>query len=134
MDSNKKPVTEAERRLQTIISELDITISDLLDKAGFALMELVEGLRDPRKDDVRRMVKADTYADIAYDYLTRAQSTLTSLILRERREGGQESEPTAGDAQEIIRRIQQIRDPKLLTKILTFIESWTEDKGGQAYE
>lgn len=89
MDSNKKSVTKAEERLQTVITELDITISDLLDKADFALTELMERLKDPQKNDTHRMVKADVYTDIAYDYVARAQSALTSLILRERREGGQ---------------------------------------------
>ena len=134
MDSNKKPVTEAEERLQTVISELDITIGDLLDKADFVLMELMEVVAvhvDNTPDDkAKKINRVNGLADIAYDYVARAQSALTSLILRERREGGQEPEPTAGGAQEIIRRLQQIRDPKLLTKILTFIESWTEDKGG----
>ena len=134
MDSNKKPVTEAEGRLQTVISELDVTIGDLLDKADFALMELMEGLKNSQKNDVRRMARTDTYANIAYDYLAQAQSTLTSLILRERREGGQEPRTPAGDAQEIIRRIQQIKEPALLTKISVFVESWSEDEGGQADE
>lgn len=138
MESNKKPVTETEERLQTVISELDITISDLLDRAGFALIELMEvaavHVDDMPDDKSNNLNRVNRLADIAYDYVARAQSALTSLILRERREGGKEPEPTAGDAQEIIRRIQQIKDPKLLTKILTFIESWTEDKGGQAYE
>ena len=42
MDSNKKPVTEAEERLQTVISELDTTIGDLLDKADYVLKQLME--------------------------------------------------------------------------------------------
>lgn len=42
MDSNKKPVTEAKGRLQTVIEALDITISDLLDKASFAIMQFQE--------------------------------------------------------------------------------------------
>lgn len=92
MDSYKGPVAGPGERLQTVISELDITISDLLDKADFALIELMEGLRDPQKNDVHKMVKTDIYANIAYDYLSQAQSAITSLILRERREGVQEDE------------------------------------------
>lgn len=138
MDSNKKPVTEAEERLQTVISELDTTISDLLDRAGFALIELMEvaavHVDDMPDDKAKNLNRVNRLADIAYDYVARAQSALTSLILRERSEGGQEPEPTAEDAQKIIRRINQIRDPAILLKISDFVESWTEDEGGQEDE
>ncbi|MCI8363461.1 MAG: hypothetical protein HFG34_00680 [Eubacterium sp.] len=138
MESNKKPGTEAEGRLQTVISELDVTIGDLLDKADFALMELMEVVAvhvDNTPDDkAKKINRVNGLADIAYDYVARAQSALTSIILRERREQRQEPRTPAGDAQEIIRRIQQIKDPALLTKISDFVESWSEDEGGQADE
>ena len=138
MDSNKKPGTEAEGRLQTVISELDVTIGDLLDKADFVLMELMEVVAvhvDNTPDDkAKKINRVNGLADIAYDYVVRAQSALTSIILRERREQRQEPRTPAGDAQEIIRRIQQIKDPALLTKISDFVESWSEDEGGQADE
>ena len=136
MESNKKPGTEAEGRLQTVISELDVTIGDLLDKADFALMELIVAVHvDNTPDDkAKKINRVNGLADIAYDYVARAQSALTSIILRERREQRQEPRTPAGDAQEIIRRIQQIKDPALLTKISDFVESWSEDEGGEADE
>ncbi len=107
MESNKNPVTEAEGRLQTVISELDVTIGDLLDKADFALMELMEVVAihvdDTPDDKAKNINRVNGLADIAYDYVARAQSALTSIILRERREQRQEPEPTAEDTQEIIR-------------------------------
>ena len=95
MDSNKNLAYEPEERLQTVIYEFETTISDLLDKADFALMELKEGLEDIQKGPARRMIKAETYADIAYDYLTRAQSALTDIVLTAKRgqvEGGNANE------------------------------------------
>lgn len=86
MDSNKKSPYEAEKRLQTVIYELENTISDLLNKADFALTELMEGLENDRIDTARKTVKEEVYAGIAYDYLTQAQSGLTDIILRESRE------------------------------------------------
>lgn len=128
MDSNENSVTRAELRLQVVIEELDITVDGLLDKANFVLMELAEGLKDSQKHIARRVMEAGTYANIACDYIVQAQSTLTSII-------EQRQEPPAGDAQEIIiGQIQNIKDSKLLTKILSFIESWTEDEGGQEDE
>lgn len=85
MDSNKNLAYEPEKRLQTVIYEFETTISDLLEKADFALMELKEGLGDTREGAARRMVKAETYADIAYDYLTRANSTLTDILITAKR-------------------------------------------------
>lgn len=86
MDSNKKLPYEAEKRLQAVIYELENTISDFLGKADFALTELKEGLENDRIGTVRKTVKAEVYAGIAYDYLTQAQSGLTDIILRESRE------------------------------------------------
>ena len=78
MESNKKPGTEAEGRLQTVISELDVTIGDLLDKADFALMELMEVVAvhvDNTPDDkAKKINRVNGLADIAYDYVVRAQS------------------------------------------------------------
>lgn len=141
MESNKKPGTEAEGRLQTVISELDTTISDLLDKSSFVIMQFQELAAEQRISVVDKAVEfaykqshMEMFSHIALDYVEQAQSALTSLILRERREGGQEPEPTAEDAQKIIRRINQIRDPAILLKISDFVESWTEDEGGQEDE
>lgn len=95
MDSNKKMLYEAEKRLQAVIYELENTISDLLDKADFALAELKEGLENDQENTVRKMVKAEVFTDIAYDYLARAQGGLADIIVRESRgipaknEGGQ---------------------------------------------
>lgn len=138
MESNKKPGTEAEGRLQTVISELDITIDDLLGKASFAIMQIQElaagqgiSVADNPLGFAYQQPRMEMFSHIAYDYVARAQSALTSLILRERRKGGKEPEPTAEDAQKIIKRINQIRDPAILLKISDFVESWTEDEGGQ---
>lgn len=141
MDLNKKTVTGPEGRLQTVIEELDITIDDLLDKASFTIMQfqkLAEEQRISITDKAVELAYKQSHMEmlsrISLDYVGQAQSALTSLILRERREGGQEPEPTAEDAQKIIRRINQIRDPAILVKISDFVESWTEDEGGQADE
>ena len=87
MDSNKKPVTEAEKRLQTVISELDTTIGDLLDKADFVLMELMEAAAvradDMPDDKDDKLSRVNRLAEIACDYLTQASITLMCLIERE---------------------------------------------------
>lgn len=135
MDLNIKAVTGPERRLQTVISELDTTISDLLDKADFSLTELMEVTAihadDTPDDRTHDLNRACMLADIAYDYISRAQSTLTSLILRESRESDQRApgHDFAECRQEIIKQIQQIRNPELLKKILAYVEAWTDDKG-----
>lgn len=93
MDSNKKPVTEAEERLQTVISELDTTISDLLDKSSFVIMQFQELAAEQRISVVDKAVEfaykqshMEMFSHIALDYVEQAQSALTSLILRERKE------------------------------------------------
>ena len=137
MDSNIKTVTEAERRLQTVVSEFDNTVDDFLQKGKFALMELMEVSAvhaDDTPDERAHLNRAHMLADIAYDYLAQAQSALTCLIIRENREVDQGA-PGHGFAecrQEIIKRIQQIRNPELLRKILIYVEAWTDDEGGQA--
>ncbi len=93
MDSNIKAVTKPQERLQAVIQELDIVAEDFLEKGEFVLMELMETstihVDDTPDDRTHNLNRANRLADIAYDYLSQAQSTLIDLILRERREGGQ---------------------------------------------
>ncbi len=87
MESNKKPVTGPDERLQTVISELDTTVDDFLEKGRFVLMELMEAAAIHTDDTpdirTRNLSKANTLADITHDYLTQAQSVITSIVLRE---------------------------------------------------
>lgn len=96
MDLNKKTVTGPEERLQTVIEELDITIDDLLDKASFTIMQfqkLAEEQRISITDKAVELAYKQSHMEmlsrISLDYVGQAQSALTSLILRERREGRQ---------------------------------------------
>lgn len=97
MYSDKKTVIEAEGRLRTVIEELDVTVGDMLDKADFILTELMEAAAvhadDTPDDKNNKLGRVNRLAEIVYDYHAQAQSALTSLILRERREfteeGGQ---------------------------------------------
>ena len=93
MDSSIKAVTKPQERLQAVIQELDIVAEDFLEKGEFVLMELMETstihVDDTPDDRTHNLNRANRLADIAYDYLSQAQSALIDLILRERREGGQ---------------------------------------------
>ena len=93
MDSNIKAVTKPQERLQAVIQELDIVAEDFLEKGEFVLMELMETstihVDDTPDDRTHNLNRANRLADIAYDYLSQAQSALIDLVLRERREGGQ---------------------------------------------
>ncbi len=93
MDSNIKAVTKPQERLQAVIQELDIVAEDFLEKGKFVLMELMETsaihVDDTPDDRTHNLNRANRLADIAYDYLSQAQSALIDLVLRERREGGQ---------------------------------------------
>lgn len=93
MDSNKKRLKKPQERLQAVIQELDIVAEDFLEKGKFVLMELMETsaihVDDMPDDRTHNLNRANRLADIAYDYLSQAQSALIDLVLRERREGGQ---------------------------------------------
>lgn len=92
MDSNKKPVTGAEERLQMVISELDITIDFLLEKSMFLVLELQEMANKDISDEkgairfAYNQPRMYMVSAIAYDYLAQMQSALTSLIIQENRE------------------------------------------------
>lgn len=85
MDSNKKPGTEAERRLYMVANELDETVNDSINKCRFILIDLIGCLSDAQIEDQCRLDNADMLADIALDYLERAQSVIGDIIIRERR-------------------------------------------------
>lgn len=82
-------ISEQENRLKVIISELDSTIDDLLEKGKFALCELMD-LVDEKPEDIndtcafasnqRRM---NMLANIAFDYLYRAQGGLEEIVTLE---------------------------------------------------
>lgn len=92
MDSNKKPVTGAEERLQTIIEGLDIVAEDFLEKGKFILSELMETTKIYRDDTpnirTENLNRANKLADVALDYLAQAQSVLVNLKIREGKQGG----------------------------------------------
>ena len=139
MELNEKAVTEAERRLQAVISELDDTVDNFLEKGRFVLMDLVEvsGLHVDDTPDIRtrNLNKANMLANIAYDYLAQAQSVITSLVLQEGKARTDRSDPDPVERrQEIMRNIQQIKNPALLEKIQTFVKCWMKDEGGKADE
>ena len=97
MELNEKAVTEAERRLQAVISELDDTMDDFLEKSRFVLMELVKvstiHVDDTPDTRTRNLNRANMLANIAYDYLAQAQSAITSLVLREGKARTDRSDP-----------------------------------------
>ena len=90
-------ISEQENRLKVIISELDSTIDDLLEKGKFALCELMD-LVDEKPEDIndtcafasnqRRM---NMLANIAFDYLYRAQNELEEMVTLERRKQKEDS-------------------------------------------
>lgn len=90
-------ILEQENRLKVIISELDSTIDDLLEKGKFALCELMD-LVDEKPEDIndtcaftsnqRRM---NMLANIAFDYLYRAQNELEEMVTLERRKQKEDS-------------------------------------------
>ncbi|MFG6330505.1 MAG: hypothetical protein K1W28_01545 [Lachnospiraceae bacterium] len=92
MDSNKKPVTGAEERLQAVIEELDIVAEDFLEKGKFILSELTKTTTISRNDTpnirTENLNRANKLADVALDYLAQAQSVLVNLKIREGRQGG----------------------------------------------
>lgn len=139
MESNKKPVIGPEERLQTVISELDTTVDDFLEKGKFALMELIE-VAAVHADDTpdirtRNLNRANTLADITHDYLTQAQSVITSIVLQESKAWAERSDPELAECgQKIMRNIQQIKNPALLEKIQTFVKCRMENEGGKADE
>ncbi len=139
MESNKKPVTGPEERLQTVISELDTTVDDFLEKGKFALMELMEAAAVHADDTpdirTRNLNRANTLADITHDYLTQAQSVITCIVLRESKAWTERSDPELAECrQEVMRNIQQIKNPALLEKIQTFVKCRMENEGGKADE
>ncbi len=87
MDSIKNSVTEPLKSLQMVITELDIITDDFLEKGKFALMELMGVTTihtdDTPNDKTHNLNRAHMLADIAFDYLTQAQSTLVNLTIRE---------------------------------------------------
>lgn len=91
MNSNIKTVTEAEKRLQTVVSELDNTVDDFLEKGKFALMELMEvsavHADDTPDERAHNLNRVHMLADIAYDYLVQAQSVLEDIAARESKGG-----------------------------------------------
>lgn len=92
MDLNKKPVTEAEERLQAVIEGLDIVAEDFLEKGKFILSELMKAttiyVDDTPNIRTENLNRANKLADVAFDYLMQAQSTLVNLKIQEGRQGG----------------------------------------------
>lgn len=81
MDSNKNSLYEPEKRLRQVINELDVTIVYFLKKAGFVLNELLEGLEDPQQIAMHEILKTMELADIAFDYVSRAENTLSDIMI-----------------------------------------------------
>ena len=84
-------ISEQENRLKVIISELDSTINDFLEKGKFALIELME-LIDEKPSNINaacmfagKQERVNMFVNIAFDYLHRAQGGLEEIVTMERR-------------------------------------------------
>lgn len=121
-----RPAMEQQSRLQAVIFEMQETVDDLLEKGLFALTGLMETM------------DRSTWADIAQDYILQAQKVIEDIAARECNDSEQQAmtdeinnkDDLEDRRQEIMNRIQKIRNPELLTKILTYVKSWTDDEGG----
>lgn len=83
-------------RLKDILFELDCTVDDLLEKGKFALAESME-LFDEAPDTTEKACafaynqkRINMLICIAFDYLAQAQSTLNTIVIRERRKQQEE--------------------------------------------
>lgn len=83
-------ITEMQERLSNVISEIDSLDSDC-DKALFMLTEVMISVdrKTPKTgkdiyDLCEKMERIDSLAGIAYDYISKIQSCITDIVLRER--------------------------------------------------
>lgn len=83
---------EQKDRLETVIYELDSTINDFLEKGLFSitqLMELTSGEPEDEKEVylfAHEQSRMNMFANMAFDYIYRAQNELNEIICREYRE------------------------------------------------
>lgn len=84
-------IAEQEKRMRAVLCELDCLDCDF-DKAAFVLGEVGEliDMREPEtmEDALRIHLKQKDIANfvaIAFDYVKKAQSTISDIIIRERR-------------------------------------------------
>ena len=82
-------ITEQEDRLKAIISELDSTIDDSLEKEKFALAELMD-LIDEEPDNIsaacafaNNQYRMNMLARIAFDYSCQTKEILAGIVDRE---------------------------------------------------
>ena len=89
MGLNKNPVTGEEKRLQEVIEGLDVVAEEFLEKGKFILSELMKAtiinVDDTPNARTEKLNRASRLADVAFDYLTQAQSTLIDLKIQEGR-------------------------------------------------
>ena len=83
-------ITEMQERLNNVISEIDSLDADC-DKVLFILTEVMISVdRKPPKtekdiyDLCEKMERIDSLTAIAYDYISKIQSCITDVVLRER--------------------------------------------------
>ena len=123
---------EQENRLQAVVFEMQETLDDLLDKGLFALTELIETIGKSTQADMSEecsLYKMTIRADITKDYILQAQKAIEDIIARENRSQA-DKDCIAESRQEIIQRVQTVKNPELIEKILTFVKCWMDDEGG----
>lgn len=83
-------ITEMQERLSNVISEINSLDLDC-DKALFVLTEVMISVdrKSPKTekdiyDLCEKMERIDSLAGIAYDYISKLQSCITDIVLRER--------------------------------------------------
>ncbi len=83
-------ITEMQERLNNVISEIDSLDADC-DKVLFILTEVMISVdRKPPKTEkdiyglCEKMERIDSLTAIAYDYISKIQSCITDVVLRER--------------------------------------------------
>lgn len=82
---------EQKDRLETVIYELDATIGDFLEKGLFSitqLMELTSGEPEDEKEVhlfAHEQSRMNMFANMAFDYIYKAQNELKEIVTREER-------------------------------------------------
>lgn len=82
---------EQKDRLEMVIYELDATIDDFLEKGKFLIMQLME-LTDRNLEDEKEVYlfaheqsRMNMFANMAFDYIYKAQNELKEIVTREER-------------------------------------------------
>lgn len=135
------PAMEQESRLKTIVFEMQGTLDELLEKGLFALSGLLRAIDSGelgKPDKEYNIYGMTIQAQIVQDYILQAQKVIEDIVARECNDSEQQAmtnginnkDDLEDRRQEIMSRMQKVRNPELITKILTYVRCWTDDEGG----